>query len=201
MTPRQVQESVAAGAVVLDLRPPRPFASGHLPGAVNLQFNRADLAERAGMVLPTGRTYVVHAEPDAVARAAAEILERAGFRVAGVLEGGLRAWREAGLPVEALPVIDVDQLRRARDGYLVIDAREPFEYRHGHIEDAVLLPSGEAWRRAEETEAGRPLAVVCADQVRSSLVASILKRQGRDAVLVMGGMVDWLERGYPVARG
>lgn len=45
------------------------------------------------------------------------------------------------------------------------------------------------------------LAVICGDEVRSTLVASILQRQGRDVRLVVGGMVDWNERGYPVANG
>jgi rhodanese-related sulfurtransferase len=64
----------------------------------------------------------------------------------------------------------------------------------------VLLPSSEAWQRASATRGEKPLAVVCGDQVRSSLVASILLRHGRQAVLVFGGMVDWLERGFEVEK-
>lgn len=201
MTPEEVAAALGAGAVVLDMRPPRPFAEGHLPGAVNLQFNRADLAERAEMVLPTGVAYVVHAEPDPIARVAEQILRDAGFEVAGHLAGGLKAWREAGHPVEPLPVIDVDQLHAGLAAYDVVDAREGYEYRHGHIEGASLLPSSEAWAKAAATGGDRPLAVVCGDQVRSSLVASILLRHGKRAVLVFGGMVDWLARGYPVEKG
>jgi rhodanese-related sulfurtransferase len=48
--------------------------------------------------------------------------------------------------------------------------------------------------------AGRPVAVICGDQTRSAAVASMLLRAGRDARLVMGGMVDWIERGYPVEK-
>lgn len=201
MTPGEVAAEIAAGGVVLDLRPPRPFAAAHLPGAINLQFNRADLAERAEMVLPPGLRYLVHAEPDPIAGAAVEILRGAGFEVAGSLAGGLRAWQAEGRPVETLPVIDVDILHRELDNYTVVDAREAFEYRHGHISGALPLPSGEAWEQAPAL-GGRehPLAVVCGDQVRSSLVASILLRHGRPAVLVFGGMADWLERGYPVEK-
>jgi len=35
MTPAEVREAVSAGAVVIDMRPPKPFATEHLPGAVN----------------------------------------------------------------------------------------------------------------------------------------------------------------------
>jgi rhodanese-related sulfurtransferase len=200
MTPDEVAARQAAGAVVLDLRAPRPFARGHVPDALTMQFNRADLADRAELLLPRDQPLIVHAEPEPIARAAVELLAGAGFDVIGSLEGGLAAWKAGGHPTAELPLLDVDELH-ARLGELeVIDVREPFEYRHGHIPGARLLPSGEAWPRLGELAAGRPVAVVCGDQTRSAAVASMLLHVGRDARLVMGGMVDWLERGYPVER-
>ena len=197
MTPDEV---AAAGAVVLDLRAPRPFAREHLPGAVTMQFNRADLADRAELVLPRDVPLVIHAEPEPIARVASELLAGAGFRVAGRLDGGLAAWKAAGRPTVELPLLDVDELREQLDALEVLDVREPFEFRHGHIPGARLLPSGEAWSRLEELPAGRVIAVVCGDQTRSAAVASMLQRAGHDVRLVMGGMVDWLERGYPIER-
>ena len=200
MTPDEVAARQDAGAVVLDLRAPRPFARGHVPGALTMQFNRADLADRAELLLPRDRPLVVHAEPEPIARVAVDLLAAAGFDVLGSLDGGLAAWRAAGRPVAELPLIDVDELH-ARLGELeVIDVREPFEYRHGHVPGARLLPSGEAWSRLDEPAGDRPPAVICGDQTRSAAVASMLLHAGRDARLVMGGMVDWLERGYPVER-
>ena len=200
MIPDEVAAAVAAGAVVLDLRAPRPFAREHLPGAVTMQFNRADLADRAELVLPRDVPLVIHAEPEPIARVAAELLAGAGFRVAGRLDGGLAAWKAAGRPTVELPLLDVDELRAHMDVLEVLDVREPFEFRHGHIPGARLLPSGEAWSRLEEVPPDRAIAVVCGDQTRSAAVASMLQRAGRDVRLVMGGMVDWLERGYPVER-
>lgn len=198
MTAAEARAAVDAGALVLDLRAPRVFARGHVPGAITMQFNRADLADRAELVLPADRPLVVHAEPEPIARVAAELLAAAGFDVAGHLEGGLAAWRDAGLATAVLPLLDVDELHAALGELLVVDVREGFEYRHGHVPGAVLLPSGEAWERMGELPADRPLAVVCGDQTRSAAVASMLLHAGRDARLVMGGMVDWLERGLPV---
>jgi hydroxyacylglutathione hydrolase len=199
MTPLNAAAARDAGAIVLDLRLPRVFARAHVPGAINLQFNRADLADRAEMTLPKGERYIVHAEPDAVARAAVHLLRDAGFTVLGHLEGGLAAWKTAGFPAGVLPVIDVDDLR-ITPGLVPIDAREPFEFRHGHVPGAVPLPWTEAWRNPGAAPLG-VLAVLCADEVRSSFVASVLRRLGRDVRLVTGGMVDWNERGYPVEKG
>jgi hydroxyacylglutathione hydrolase len=200
MTPQEVRAAVAGGALVLDLRPPRPYATAHVPGAVTMQFNRADLADRAELVLPKELQLVVHAEPEPIAAAAVSILREAGYEVLGHLEGGLAAWREAGEPVAELPLVSVDELHEHLADYLLLDVREGFEFRHGHVAGARLLPSGEAWGRLGEVAEGRPVAVICGDQTRSAAVASMLLRAGRDARLVMGGMVDWLERGYPVEK-
>lgn len=200
MNTTDVSSALEEGAVALDLRPPRPFAAEHLPGALTMQFNRADLGDRAELMLPRELRLVVHAEPEPIARVAVEILREAGFEVLGHLEGGLKAWKEDGRKTETLPLIDVDALHASLGTYVVVDAREGFEHRHTHIAGALLFPPGDAWQRVDELPARRRLAVVCGDQTRSAYVASVLRRRGLDAVLVMGGMVDWLERGYRVER-
>jgi rhodanese-related sulfurtransferase len=201
MTPAEVHARLQSGAVMLDMRPPKPFAAEHLPGAVNIQFNRADLADRAEMAFPKDVTAIVHAEPEPIAKAAVEILAQAGFAVIGHLEGGLKAWKAAGLPTLALPLVDVDQLNSRLADFDVIDVRERYEYKHGHVPGARLLPWTESWSRSSEDLGARPLAVICGDQVRSAWAASVLQRAGRNVSLVMGGMADWGERGFPVETG
>ena len=202
MSPAEVRAALEGGAIPLDMRVPRRFAREHLPGAVNIQFNRADLADRAEMLLPRDRSYVVHAEPEPIARMAVGLLADAGFRVEGHLEGGLAAWTAEGGAVETLPVMDVDALEERLDALQVLDVREGFEYRHGHIPGALHIPWTESWERADEAgSAPRPLAVVCGDEVRSAAAASVLQRAGLAPTLVVGGMTDWLERGYPTEKG
>jgi rhodanese-related sulfurtransferase len=187
VTPGTAEAALAAGAVALDVRPPQVFALGHLPGAVNLQFNRADLADRAALALPADLEMIVIGESEAVAMEAADLLREVGFKVRGHLGGGLNAWK-------------VDDLKESLADYTLVDAREKHEYRRGHIEGALLLTSGEAWSRAESLAVGGPVAVYCADQARSALVASILKRRQLQVALVLGGMNAWRERQYPVVE-
>src|SRR5260370_7392313 len=110
MNAREIRAAIDTGAVVLDVRPPRDFAAGHLPGAINLQFNRADLATRATMALPKTLELIVHAEPEPAARVAALILDEAGFTVPGHLEGGLKARRARGLPPPTIPPLHLNPL-------------------------------------------------------------------------------------------
>jgi rhodanese-related sulfurtransferase len=201
MTPAELEATLAGGTVLLDLRPPRPFAAGHVPGALNLQFNRADLVDRVELLLPPEQPLAVHAEPEPIARVAVDLLREGGFAVTGHLGGGLAAWKAAGKPVRTLPVLSAAELHAELSAYRVLDVREAFEYRHGHVPGARPFPSSEAWEQLSEVpDDGRPIAVICGDQTRSAAVASMLLHAGRDARLVMGGMVDWLDLDLPVER-
>jgi hydroxyacylglutathione hydrolase len=198
LTPAEVR---ARGALVVDTRPLEPFAAGHLPGAVEIEFNLADLADRAALLLPAGTEVVVHAEPERTVAASVGLLEDAGLKVLGHLEGGLQAWRSAGYPVEPLRAMDVDELRARLPHLLLLDVREPYEFRHARIDGAVLLPSGDAWAGSPDPGGGRPVAVICSGHARAAFVASLLARRGLPAVLVRGGMYEWERRGYPTVRG
>ncbi len=202
VTAAEVAAAAQAGTVIIDTRPVRTFAAEHLPGAVHLEFNLADLTERAELVLPKGLRAVVHAEPASTVAASEGLLEDAGLSVLGHLEGGLAAWRAAGHPVHALPVLDVDELRTRPGEWHICDVRERFEFVHGHIAGAELVPSGDIWAKAGDVvPVGRPVAVVCSGVGRAAFAASVLASHGVPAVIVDGGMYEWLRRGYPVEKG
>lgn len=201
MTPQEVEAAIARGAVLLDMRLPKIFAKEHIPTAVNVQFNRADLVDRVEMVFPKETRFVVHAEPEAIGRLAVDLLTGAGYEVAGHLQGGLKAWKDSDLPTTRLDVLSVDDVKNRLAELQVVDAREPFEFRYGHVAGARLLPWTDAWKEAPAFTSDRPMAVICGDEVRSALVASILARSRHDVRLVTGGMVDWNERGFAVEKG
>lgn len=202
MTPQEVLEAQGKGAAVLDLRTPKRFAAEHLAGAINLQFNRADLVDRAELVLPMDLPLIVHGEPEAIAKMAAKLLEEGGFNVLGHLEGGLKGWQEAGLNTVTLETIDVDTLHDNLADWHVVDSRDLFEFKYGRVPGSSILSWTEAWDGANDFEdPGKPVAVICGDEVRSSLVASMLARLGHKPALVLGGMVDWLDREYELEKG
>lgn len=86
-------------AVVIDVSTSDEFAAGHVSGAKSLPL--ADIKEGAA-ALPKNKALpliVVCATGARSPRAVAE-LKKLGYENAQVLQGGLRAWREAGLPVD-----------------------------------------------------------------------------------------------------
>jgi rhodanese-related sulfurtransferase len=99
---------------------------------------------------------------------------------------------------------EVDQATFAaahRDGAVVIDVREPFEYTDGHVPGAVLIPLRQLASRAAELPRGVPVYVVCASGNRSLSGAEFLAASGVDAWSVRGGTGAWSRAGRPVVRG
>ncbi len=90
------QRESGVAPVVIDVRTPAEYASGHVPGAVNIPFDR--VAERIGEVdAPHGVALYCMIGPRA--RKGESALLAAGYEKIFHLEGGLAAWQAAGLPV------------------------------------------------------------------------------------------------------
>lgn len=83
-------------AIIVDIRPPEEFAKGSLPNARNLPADK--VKDRAGELKKDKPLIVVCANGQAAGKAAAQ-LRSSGFNEVFVLNGGLAAWREAGLPI------------------------------------------------------------------------------------------------------
>jgi rhodanese-related sulfurtransferase len=95
----QVTQLLNRGKTALvDVRSAEEFAAGHLRDAKNIPL--ADLATRVGELDKSkNKTVVVICEAGARSDKAARQLTAAGFEDVVSLEGGLAAWRAAGLPV------------------------------------------------------------------------------------------------------
>ena len=92
----------AADLVVLDVREREAFDAGHIPGARHVP--RGQLEIRIDAVLPDPSARVVTCcEFGKISTLAAATLRTMGFNRAVALDGGMKAWREAGYPTEATP--------------------------------------------------------------------------------------------------
>jgi phage shock protein E len=85
--------------VVLDVRTPREFASGHIAGATNINWNAPDFAKKAA-ALDKSKTYLVHCAVGGRSAKASDRMAALQFTNVYNLEGGMKAWEKAGKPVE-----------------------------------------------------------------------------------------------------
>jgi glyoxylase-like metal-dependent hydrolase (beta-lactamase superfamily II)/rhodanese-related sulfurtransferase len=85
--------------VVLDVREKDAFEAGHLPGAMSLPRGQLELRVNDAFPDPTVRIVAV-CEFGKISTLAAATLRSLGFMHATALDGGVKAWRDAGLTIE-----------------------------------------------------------------------------------------------------
>lgn len=108
-----------SGAFLLDVRTPAEFAAEHIEGATLLPLHELDEAS-AVKVLAGRKECVVVCQSGRRAQSAAGKLEEWGITPV-VLEGGVNAWKDAGLPVKrGRGVISIERQVRIAAGSLVV---------------------------------------------------------------------------------
>ncbi|KXK03892.1 MAG: rhodanese domain-containing protein [Acidobacteria bacterium OLB17] len=86
------------GSQFIDVRTAKEYAAGHAKGAVNIPLDT--LEQRASELKKDAPVYVI-CETGRRSLAAAEMLNKEGFKRVINITGGTRAWADAGLPMEA----------------------------------------------------------------------------------------------------
>ncbi len=93
------QAGRANDLVVLDVREQDAFRAGHVPGARNVPRGQLELRVNDEFPDPTVRIVVV-CEFGKISTLAAATLRDLGFLRTAALDGGMKAWREGGMPLE-----------------------------------------------------------------------------------------------------
>ena len=83
-------------ALIVDVREPAEYQAGHILGAKNTPLERLGETELKRKDKPV----IVYCESGERAPKAAAILRKRGYDRVLSLQGGLGAWKQAGLPVE-----------------------------------------------------------------------------------------------------
>ncbi len=214
LTPKQAQEMMQDGHVLVDCRSSAQFGAGHIPGAYNVQLSSSEFEQRVGWVVKDDTPIILLVGEDAEAQ---EAIYRMAFialdsHVAGYVADGMEAWMANGLPMRTVPQMDVHTLHHklSVNGLQVVDVRESDEWDEGHIEGAHFMPyTSMAPQLQIPSQLGKlavPLeqevAVTCATGKRSSSAISMMIRHGYERVYnVTGGMVAWQDAGYKMLDG
>jgi rhodanese-related sulfurtransferase len=104
ITPHAAHDRVAAGAVIVDIRPAwQRERDGEIPGSLVVERNHLEwrLHPRSGASLPEavqGQEWIVVCTEGYTSSLAAAALVSLGLPASDVV-GGVHAWRDAGLPV------------------------------------------------------------------------------------------------------
>ncbi len=100
-----------------------------------------------------------------------------------------------------ISVTDAEQ-RVAGGDAVLIDVREPDEWRQGHAPGARLIPLGQLSARLGMLPRDRDVLLICRSGNRSSVAQDVLARAGFErAINVRGGMNAWQRHGLSVQTG
>ena len=98
-SPQEITQLINRGkAAIVDVRDAAEYATGHLPEAKNIPL--AELGQRLGELEKfKAKSVIVVCQSGARAASAASLLQKAGFADVVNLDGGVAAWKTAGLPI------------------------------------------------------------------------------------------------------
>ena len=88
------------GIQAVDVRPEKVFVSGHLPGAVRIEYGKGELDSVAAEELDRETPLLVYCDGGFRSRLALKAFEEEGFREIYHLHRGMLSWRLQGRPCE-----------------------------------------------------------------------------------------------------
>lgn len=204
LTLDEVLDLQKAGAQILDTRDATEFASAHLAGSVNIGLV-GQFATWAGTVLDRTRPIVIVSDPGRENESAIR-LGRIGFdHVAGYLQNGLHSleFRPEHIAfTERLSAQFAAELLSSSQPPLLIDVRAPRERDQKFIAGSLSMPLNRLTEKIGDLPKDRSLLTYCAGGYRSSIAASLMRRDGFDLVAeIAGGIVGWEAAKMPVQSG
>ena len=86
----EIEEIIANGAVVLDVRTEGEFSEGYIPRAINMEIG--EMSEEEIEKLDKEKTYLLYCRSGGRSSRAAQMLDFLGFKNVYNLEGGYMEW-------------------------------------------------------------------------------------------------------------
>ncbi len=204
LNPKEVQETLSRGAIILDVRPYHSFAAAHIPNAYSVS-RFGNLGTFAGWVVPPEKDIILVLDNEADMLRVKETLYNVGLdNIKAYLEGSIESWLNEGLPVNIVETISVQKLREWMDKeeVVVLDNRDENAWKKGHIKGTTLAPAPDLRHRYTEWDPNKTTVVLCNTSNRSMTGASILKQNNFERVInVLGGTTAWSAAGYSLETG
>jgi hydroxyacylglutathione hydrolase len=168
------------------------------------------LSNRIGFVFPPDVPVILLLSDPSRYEEVVYSLARVGYdNVLGYLAESLDVWEKMGLPIAAGDIRDIEPaelnelIKTCSNGDcpIIVDVREPWEYKQGHVPGAVLIPLGQLSTRLGELNSEKPVAVICASGSRGQSAAALVGQKGFKTVYnVSGGTGAWMHSGLELER-
>ena len=197
------------GAAIVDTRSAASFASGHVPGTINIPRNKSFLNWLGALVPEDAELYLITgADGEGALELLFSDLSKIGFSSprgyfrSSVVDG----WKARHGELEKTRQLDATVVKKATDGnkqdgkLQIVDVRGPDEWRRGHLPGAIHIPLASLPDRLGELDTSAPIVLHCKGGGRSAIATSFLQSRGiANATNMLGGYESWVKNGFKVS--
>lgn len=178
------------GALILDTRDPEVFAKGFVPNSVNIGID-GSFAVWVGAMIPDVKQEILVITDEGKEEEVITRLARVGYDFAlGYLKGGIEAWKGAGLEVDQITQVTVEELAKIKEHnpeINILDVRKNSEYLSEHVIDAENAPLDYLNDSMVKINRDKTYYVHCAGGYRSMIFNSALRARGFDNLIDIAG--------------
>lgn len=193
--PMGLEQLTNAGANhLVDIREPMAYASGHLPGSINLPVDM--IPAFAGWYIREGETVaLVGSTQDQLEKAMEHLMRIALDNVVGGYVGIVPAAAE-GRQMRQIPMVGTEivkgRVAEAPADWTLLDVRDADERAKEAVRHSVHIYVGELNERWSELDCSQHYTVMCASGMRATVAAGWLDSKGFEKIdIYLGSMGAW----------
>lgn len=186
--------------VLIDLRPEKTSAQGHIPRSVTIPY--ATLDDRLDDI-PMKAPIVLYGDSEETTAEAYEDLRDEGFKKVALVPGNYRGWVQAGgntvqgkvvttiswkrkLGKGEISLKDFEKAAKGMDnGAVILDVRTADETAAGHFKTAVTIPLDQLSTDLGKLPKDKKIYVHCSTGARADMAAQELKKNGYKAFFLV----------------
>lgn len=194
LTISELKDGLAKGYKLVDTRPKADFASGFIPGSINIQDNNS-FNTWAGWFLSYDEPFMLVAAPEQLEELTRKLMRIGLDNIYGYIPG-IAAWTQQGGETSVVKQADhaAFESLRANEDVQVVDLRGAAEYKLGHIPGSDHVFVGTLPQHLDKISRDKTVVIHCQGGDRSAIGYSLLAKAGFDNVInYPGGMNEWVK--------
>lgn len=194
---------------IVDLRSVNDFVSGHIEGAMHIDWSNGAFITKVVNLIPNDKPIVLYGDNKGIDGENAMLLMKSlGYTKLSNLEGGIDTYLNAKLPLKVLEIegdplhLNEDNFAKAIIGELgtIVDVRSMGEFDIAHIPNAILVDVKksnfkEVFSKVDRT---KPVFLYCRTGIRSMKASKIAKELGYNVFNLDHGFKGWLKHHKPI---
>jgi len=199
LTKEDFSTALKKGVKVIDTRLKADFASGFIPGTINIQGNNA-FATWMGWLVSYEEPFILIAPEEKHDDLVRKLMRIGLDNVYGYVPD-VSVWKELGHELERGNVISLKEFKEilSTNHTQIVDLRGASEYKAGHLKGAENVFVGTLEANIAKIKKDQPVVIHCQSGDRTALGYSLLVKHGYHNVKnYSGGIAEWINEGNPV---